>query len=384
MDRVVERTSGLSRPARLGLAAAAGVLLLGVAPRARGAPLVEGGPHGPARLAADRHGRARRPRARRLRAGTHRRGPPPDALRARRRDRRAQGPGGRDREEGPAPRARREPRAHEPAPAGALGAPLDAVGPRPPEDPRAPVRREERAGDRRPRGEAQRRRAAHGPGRADVQGRPPQQDGLREGEGRPQDRPVRAPERAGRGRPRQGDRRVRHPGQGGARAPPGRRRGRALAAGRRARDRRAVRRRRRVRRRPGPRLRARERARPHGREPRARTRSRSPCRRTTPSTSSPGTGAKIVYEGKEYPGRITAISPEVKDSQVQGDRRLRGGGALGPAAEPARQRAAPLRDEDGRPQAPARPVPRERRRAARRGSWTPPASRRAARSRPAP
>jgi HlyD family secretion protein len=33
---------------------------------------------------------------------------------------------------------------------------------------------------------------------------------------------------------------------------------------------------------------------------------------------APGTGARIVYEGREYPGTITAISPEVKDSQVKG------------------------------------------------------------------
>jgi HlyD family secretion protein len=33
---------------------------------------------------------------------------------------------------------------------------------------------------------------------------------------------------------------------------------------------------------------------------------------------APGTGASIAYEGKEYAGRITAISPEVKDSQVKG------------------------------------------------------------------
>jgi HlyD family secretion protein len=33
---------------------------------------------------------------------------------------------------------------------------------------------------------------------------------------------------------------------------------------------------------------------------------------------APGTAAKIAYEGKEYEGRITAISPEVKDSQVKG------------------------------------------------------------------
>ncbi len=33
---------------------------------------------------------------------------------------------------------------------------------------------------------------------------------------------------------------------------------------------------------------------------------------------TPGAGARIVYEGREYPGTITAISPEVKDSQVKG------------------------------------------------------------------
>jgi HlyD family secretion protein len=33
---------------------------------------------------------------------------------------------------------------------------------------------------------------------------------------------------------------------------------------------------------------------------------------------SPGAGARILYEGKEYPGTVTAISPEVKDSQVKG------------------------------------------------------------------
>lgn len=33
---------------------------------------------------------------------------------------------------------------------------------------------------------------------------------------------------------------------------------------------------------------------------------------------APGAEARIVYEGKEYPGKLTAISPEVKDSQVKG------------------------------------------------------------------
>lgn len=32
----------------------------------------------------------------------------------------------------------------------------------------------------------------------------------------------------------------------------------------------------------------------------------------------PGTAAEILYEGKEYPGKVTAISPEVRDSQVTG------------------------------------------------------------------
>jgi HlyD family secretion protein len=32
----------------------------------------------------------------------------------------------------------------------------------------------------------------------------------------------------------------------------------------------------------------------------------------------PGTRAEILYEGREYPGKVTAISPEVRDSQVIG------------------------------------------------------------------
>lgn len=32
----------------------------------------------------------------------------------------------------------------------------------------------------------------------------------------------------------------------------------------------------------------------------------------------PGTRAQILYEGREYPGKVTAISPEVRDSQVTG------------------------------------------------------------------
>jgi HlyD family secretion protein len=32
----------------------------------------------------------------------------------------------------------------------------------------------------------------------------------------------------------------------------------------------------------------------------------------------PGTGAEILYEGKTYPGKITAVSPEIRDSQVKG------------------------------------------------------------------
>jgi len=34
--------------------------------------------------------------------------------------------------------------------------------------------------------------------------------------------------------------------------------------------------------------------------------------------AQPGTAAVIVYEGKDYPGKVTAISPEIKDSQVKG------------------------------------------------------------------
>ncbi|MFI5119006.1 MAG: efflux RND transporter periplasmic adaptor subunit [Thermoanaerobaculia bacterium] len=33
---------------------------------------------------------------------------------------------------------------------------------------------------------------------------------------------------------------------------------------------------------------------------------------------APGAEAQIVYEGQEYPGKVSAISPEVKDSQVKG------------------------------------------------------------------
>jgi HlyD family secretion protein len=32
----------------------------------------------------------------------------------------------------------------------------------------------------------------------------------------------------------------------------------------------------------------------------------------------PGTAAEIQYEGKPYPGKVTAVSPEIKDSQVRG------------------------------------------------------------------
>lgn len=32
----------------------------------------------------------------------------------------------------------------------------------------------------------------------------------------------------------------------------------------------------------------------------------------------PGTVTRILYEGREYPGRVTAISPEIRDSQVTG------------------------------------------------------------------
>jgi HlyD family secretion protein len=33
---------------------------------------------------------------------------------------------------------------------------------------------------------------------------------------------------------------------------------------------------------------------------------------------APGTAALIAYEGREYPGKVTAISPEIKDSQIKG------------------------------------------------------------------
>jgi len=34
--------------------------------------------------------------------------------------------------------------------------------------------------------------------------------------------------------------------------------------------------------------------------------------------AAPGSAARILYEGREYPGRVTAISPEIKESQVTG------------------------------------------------------------------
>ena len=34
--------------------------------------------------------------------------------------------------------------------------------------------------------------------------------------------------------------------------------------------------------------------------------------------AAPGTPVRILYEGREYPGRVTAVSPEIKDSQVHG------------------------------------------------------------------
>lgn len=34
--------------------------------------------------------------------------------------------------------------------------------------------------------------------------------------------------------------------------------------------------------------------------------------------ATPGTPVRILYDGREYPGKVTAISPEIKDSQVHG------------------------------------------------------------------
>ena len=36
------------------------------------------------------------------------------------------------------------------------------------------------------------------------------------------------------------------------------------------------------------------------------------------SDMTPGTVAEIVYEGKTYPGKVTTVSPEIRDSQVRG------------------------------------------------------------------
>jgi HlyD family secretion protein len=43
----------------------------------------------------------------------------------------------------------------------------------------------------------------------------------------------------------------------------------------------------------------------------------------------PQTKASILYEGKEYPGHVTAMSPEVKDSQVKGTVAFDGTGPAG-------------------------------------------------------
>jgi HlyD family secretion protein len=36
------------------------------------------------------------------------------------------------------------------------------------------------------------------------------------------------------------------------------------------------------------------------------------------SDLTPGTPAEVLYEGKTYPGKVTAVSPEIRDSQVRG------------------------------------------------------------------
>jgi HlyD family secretion protein len=36
------------------------------------------------------------------------------------------------------------------------------------------------------------------------------------------------------------------------------------------------------------------------------------------SDVAPGTRAEVLYEGRTYPGRVTTVSPEIKDSQVKG------------------------------------------------------------------
>jgi len=36
------------------------------------------------------------------------------------------------------------------------------------------------------------------------------------------------------------------------------------------------------------------------------------------SDLAPGTRAEILYEGRTFPGRVTAVSPEIRDSQVRG------------------------------------------------------------------
>ena len=53
------------------------------------------------------------------------------------------------------------------------------------------------------------------------------------------------------------------------------------------------------------------------------------------SEVTPGTRAEILYEGRTYPGKVTAVSPEIRDSQVRGHGGVRRRAAARPAAEPA-------------------------------------------------
>ena len=85
-----------------------------------------------------------------------------------------------------------------------------------------------------------------------------------------------------------------------------------------------------------------------GRQPARRSRSSSTWPRTTRATCCRGRAAEILYEGKTYPGKVTAVSPEIRDSQVRGHGRLRRRDAAGPAAEPARERAPAAGAQDER------------------------------------
>ena len=78
----------------------------------------------------------------------------------------------------------------------------------------------------------------------------------------------------------------------------------------------------------------------------------------------PGTRVEIDYAGRKFPGTLTAVSPEVRESQVEGTVVFATAPASrGAAPEPARLGAARARPPPERAQGAPRTVPGERRRA---------------------